>query len=325
MRSHFSVRVLEACALSGLSAYAVAQDASSAASVQADAPQQVDPAIASARQSRTDDQAVASFLNRKKERQAERNAVLQRRGLSNDQSELRRLYRALGISRPKPRAQITAANEEALGASLETDSVQLLQSLGFKPGRVRRLADAGFNPLQAASNYVRGTATVIDYALLSDIVAVARVTEIRDERLGDGFRSTVMLDVTDSIIGRAPSRPIGLRQQSGTDENGQTVRVTSELQAVDGQSYLVMLSSGLYDQLASENGNGNGTATAARGTAGNYVRSGVVYLVQGDDLTPIGSSEASGTTISQLKQTLAPVARAKNLADDAPTPQETGK
>ena len=160
-----------------------------------------------------------------------------------------------------------------------------------------------------------------EYALLSDVVAVARVVEVRNERLGDGFRSTVLLEITDSILGRAPNRPIALRQRSGEDENGQTLRVTSDLQAVDGQSYLVMLSAGLYEQLATE-GAGN-PAASAQGAARNYVQLGPTYLVQGDTLTPVDTGEVSPTTLSQLKATLAPVARARNTADDAAPAQET--
>ena len=316
-----SVLVGGAAALSLLASGVVAQEAGSPSAAQGEAAPKADPAAVNARQNRTDDQAVAGFLNRKRERQARREAALSRRGNAADQQELRRLYRALNIPRPNPRAQISAANQSALAESFETDSIQLLQSLNFKPARIRRLSDAGLNPLQAAAAYTRGTATVTEYALLSDVVAVARVVEVRNERLGDGFRSTVLLEITDSILGRAPNRPIALRQRSGEDENGQTLRVTSDLQAVDGQSYLVMLSAGLYEQLATE-GAGN-PAASAQGAARNYVQLGPTYLVQGDTLTPVDTGEVSPTTLSQLKATLAPVARARNTADDAAPAQET--
>ena len=316
-----SVLVGGAAALSLLASGVVAQEAGSPSAAQGEAAPKADPAAVNARQNRTDDQAVAGFLNRKRERQARREAALSRRGNAADQQELRRLYRALNIPRPNPRAQISAANQSALAESFETDSIQLLQSLNFKPARIRRLSDAGLNPLQAAAAYTRGTATVTEYALLSDVVAVARVVEVRNERLGDGFRSTVLLEITDSILGRAPNRPIALRQRSGEDENGQTLRVTSDLQAVDGQSYLVMLSAGLYEQLATE-GAGN-PAASAQGAARNYVQLGPTYLVQGDTLTPVDTGEVSPTTLSPLKATLAPVARARNTADDAAPAQET--
>ncbi|MBR0406019.1 MAG: hypothetical protein IJI68_12605 [Eggerthellaceae bacterium] len=316
-----SVLVGGAAALSLLASGVVAQEAGSPSAAQGEAAPKADPAAVNARQNRTDDQAVAGFLNRQRERQARREAALSRRGNAADQQELRRLYRALNIPRPNPRAQISAANQSALAESFETDSIQLLQSLNFKPARIRRLSDAGLNPLQAAAAYTRGTATVTEYALLSDVVAVARVVEVRNERLGDGFRSTVLLEITDSILGRAPNRPIALRQRSGEDENGQTLRVTSDLQAVDGQSYLVMLSAGLYEQLATE-GAGN-PAASAQGAARNYVQLGPTYLVQGDTLTPVDTGEVSPTTLSQLKATLAPVARARNTADDAAPAQET--
>lgn len=324
MRFSYPTSTLSTCmAIAMLATSASAQETSTPQVGQADPTPQADPALVSARNNRTDDQAVAAYLNRKQERQAKRDTVLNRRGAASDQTELRRLYRALNVTRPNPRAQISAASQSALGTSLETDAVQLLQSLNFKPARIRRLTDAGFNPLQAAVAYTRGSATVSDYALLSDIVAIARVAEVRDERLGDGFRSTVLLEITDSIVGRAPSKPIALRQQSGVGEDGQTLRVSSDLQAVDGQTYLVMLSGGLYDQLASENG--GQPAAAAKGATRNFVRLGATYIAQGDNLAPIDTGELSATSISQLKQTLAPITRAKNANDDATPAQENAQ
>lgn len=87
-------------ALSLLTSGVAAQETSTPPATQDEAVPQADPAVVNARQNRTDDQAVAGFLDRKRERQARRETALGRRGAGGDQQELRRLYRALNIPRP---------------------------------------------------------------------------------------------------------------------------------------------------------------------------------------------------------------------------------
>lgn len=166
-----------------------------------------EPAIAA--KPLTDDERVSDFLSRKRQRQAERAAVLQRRGIGGEEVETRQLYRSLNVVRPRPSANISDSNLSALNDALGSDAVQLIQSLGIKLQRIRRLAVAGFDPLVAATAYVRGTATISQQALLADVVAVAKVTAVRNELLGDGFRSTVMFDVIETVSGRAKGGAIG--------------------------------------------------------------------------------------------------------------------
>lgn len=293
---------------------AVAQEATQEqAASTGEAVPKADPALAEARARRTNDEAVSNFLNRKKQRQQRRERALGERGNATDAQELRRLYRALNIPKPSPKAQISSANETALGESFETDAVQLLQSLNFRPARIKKLADAGFNPLQAAAGYIRGTSTIVDQGLLSDIVAVVRVTAVRNEQLGDGFRSTVLLEIVDPIAGRSPNKPIALRQLSGQDTDGSTIEVSTDLKPSDGQTYVVMLSNGLYEQLARESG--GQPAGKAAGATRNYVLLGSSYQVQGDSLVATDGGATSTTSLSQLKTTLAPLARAKTTVD----------
>lgn len=300
-----------------ISSWAIAQEATQEQTVPADQASpttpKADSALVEARAKRTNDQAVSGFLSRKKQRQQRRERALGERGNPTDAQELRRLYRALNIPKPNPKAQVSAANETALSESFETDAVLLLQSLNFRPARVKRLSDAGFNPLQAAAGYIRGTASIVDQGLLSDIVAVVRVTGVRDEQLGDGFRSTVLLEIVDPIAGRSPNKPIALRQLSGKDTDGSMIEVSSDLKPTDGQSYVVMLSNGLYEQLARESG--GQPASQTKGATRSFVLLGSSYLVQGDSLVATDTGAAATASLSQLKTTLAPLAKAKTAVD----------
>lgn len=64
---------------------------------------------------------------------------------------------------------------------------------------------------------------------------------------------------------------------------------------------------------------------AAKGATRNFVRLGATYIAQGDNLAPIDTGELSATSISQLKQTLAPITRVKNANDDATPAQENAQ
>jgi hypothetical protein len=239
------------------------------------------------------------------ERQQRRSAVLQQRGRAADEQQLRDIFGRARIPRPAPGGGVSAATVSALATSVETDTVQLLQSLGVDPGRVRRLAAAGFDPLQSAADLIRGTASITDQALLADLVAIVRVKEVRNERLGDGYRSSVVLDIVEEIAGRAGGREIAVRQMSGLDENGESVWVSEDLHAVVGQTYVVMLSQEYYEQLAAEKTGGR------RAREQFYVPFGSIYSVNGDTLVPIVGAEGSGASLAALRSTLAPLARAK--------------
>jgi len=143
------------------------------------------------------------------------------------------------------------------------------------------------------------------------------VTGVRDEQTGDGFRSTLLLEIVDPIAGRSPNRPVALRQLSGRDKDGSNVEVSSDLRPGEGQTYVVMLSNGLYEQLAAESG--GEPAGKASGATRNYVLLGSSYLVQGDSLVATEPGATPTASLSQLKTLLTPLAKAKAVVDAGET------
>lgn len=280
---------------------------------QESSPTPADSALSAERAGRTDEQNLSAFLTRKQVQQEKRSAGLARRGTNRDEAELRQIYRALGTAKPRPNTALSPASLSALETAMETDAVQLIQSLDITPQRVKQLASAGFDPLVASAAYIRGSATLVQQALLADVVALVTVGTVRNEDLGDGFRSTVVFDVVDPITGRIKGSQVALRQMSGDVAGGGTVEVFSDIKAQPGQSYLLMLSSGLYQQMADESG-----GKPASGPVDFHVLFGSSYTVSGDTLVPSFPGAEPRTSLSALKTELSELSRARGTADNQP-------
>lgn len=267
----------------------------------------VHPANASTE--RSDDASVKDFLARKAVQQSRRQIALGKRGADNDAAEVRALFRAGNVERPAPKTSISLANKAGLGDAFETDTVQLLQSVGLNPGRIKALTAAGYDPVTAASAYVRGNATLQQQALLSSAVVVARVSEVRQEDLGDGFRSTVLLEVIDPILGNMKNGKLALRQASGLDAQGRRLDVSSDLSPIPGQSYVLMLSDGLYKQLALESG-----GKPAGGSIDYFVLFGSSYTLTGESIEGSFPGAEPYASLATLKADLSGVAKQHGAA-----------
>ena len=258
---------------------------------------------------RSDDASAKNFLSRKAVQQSRRQIALGNRGADNDAAEVRALFRLGNVERPAPKASISPANIAELGDAFETDTVQLMQSVGLNPGRIRALKAAGYDPVTAAAAYVRGNATLQQQALLSSAVVVARVTEVRQEDLGDGFRSTVLLEVIDPILGNVKNGKLALRQASGLDAQGRRLDVSSDLSPIAGQTYVLMLSDGLYKQLALESG-----GKPAGGSIDYFVLFGSSYTLAGESIEGSFPGAESYTSLATLKADLSGVAKQHGAA-----------
>ncbi|MCR2834661.1 hypothetical protein [Parerythrobacter lacustris] len=253
-----------------------------------------------------DEQAVVQFLSEKRDIQARRSAQLDRRGARSDAQQLRQLTRALNLESPRPFASISPEQSGALQESLIEDAVQLLLFLDMKPGRVQRLQATGQNPLQAAINFVKGTSTLQEQALLSDHTVLATIQSVVVEDLGDGFGSTVTLDVVDRYIGRT-ERTLQFRQRSGSE-----VIYAHDIREGDTGTYVFSLSRGLYDEAAVSDG-----ATPVRQNSGRpeyYAVLGTRYAAS-DGIAIPDRGTGQATPLSTIQIILAPLASAKRSAE----------
>lgn len=244
---------------------------------------------------------MSGFLQRKKAEQGRRASTLQQRSRAADLAQLRSLYRAAGITAPGANARLSAANQTALAETMEMDVLQLLQALDLNPGKVRQLSGAGLDPVTAAAAFVRGTATLEQQALLADLTAVVRVVAVEPGGAGDGYGSSVRLEVVEVLAGAAPAGGIVLRQQSSPD-----LYVSSDLAPSPGQTYVLMLSNEMYRQNAAEAGSAGGSEAGSR-----YVLFGSAFGVEGDRLLPTPLSQQASMTLPQLRTALERVKAAK--------------
>lgn len=308
----FNAFSLASAGLFGLSAALYAQDAAVPVAV-SNAEQQIQPeATPTAEETaQRNEAAVSSFLERRQARQQRREAALQRRGLNSEQTELRRLYRSLALRPPRPVEGLSAGTEADLAASLETDAVQRLASLGIKPRRIRALRDLGFDPLASMVSVIRGDATFEDYAILSDRVVLATLRRVNNEDLGDGYLSTAVFEVNEVLMGRDnPDRAVRIRQQSGKAADGSTISYSGDFRSGDTTTYLLAISRGEYEQAAVEAG-----ATPSERAQLRTVF-GIPYAAVDGTLYPTNSVAPLLTTVDALRARLAPLVRAKNQTEE---------
>ena len=259
---------------------------------------------------RSDEGAVDAFLERKRSEQQNRETALGRRSANAEIAQLKALYRAATIAAPSANGKISAAKLTMLSESLETDSLQLLRALNFNPGKIQQMIRSGANPLLAASNFIRGNSSLDEQALLADITMVARVVSIVNERSGDGFRSTVMLQPIEVLAGRAPKGNVALRQASGLDGDGSTIDVSTDIQPAVGNTFLLMLSSALYAQTVEEGG-----SKPARKPIDAHILFGSAYQVDGDKLTAVNLGSSPDVSLTQFRSS---IANAKNVKATTP-------
>lgn len=308
----FRTLLIASAGLLGLCAPLSAQSSSSPAEVPEPETQvQSGAEPAAGETARRNEIAVNSFLERREARQRRREAALQRRGLNGEQAELRRLYRSLGLRPPRPVPGLAAETEAELAASLETDAIQRLASLGIKPRRIRALREQGFDPLASMVAVIRGDATFEDYAILSDRVVLATLRRVNNEDLGDGYLSTAVFDVGDVLMGRDnPERAVRIRQHSGQAADGSTIFYTGDFRPGDTDTYLLVVSRGEYGQAAVE----AGAAPSERAQLRTVF--GIPYVVVDGTLYPTSNGAPLLTTVDALRARLAPLVRARKQTEE---------
>jgi hypothetical protein len=268
-----------------------------------------------------DEQVVQQFLDRKAAAQARRDARLAKQAAGADDRELRRLIRATGIALPKTGLKINVSQEEALQTSLVTDAAQLLALIDLRPGKIRKLEQGGFKPLEAAINYIRGSGSLLDQAILSDRTVVASVRSVKAEDRGDGFGSTVVLEVSDTLVGPTAPPKVIVRQRSGKVK-GEDIFYTNDFVAEDKRTYLLSLSRGAYDDDATTSG--GATITKPNGRPRYYSSIGVRFVTDGDTATPLFGT-GGPTSVAAAKSQLAGLAKVRvdQSINETPGPEES--
>lgn len=252
--------------------------------------------------------SIQRFLAQKSSVQSLREARINERGKAADAREVNQMLNALGLSAPRPSDSVSDAQADALQNSLLAEAVQLLVFSDMSPGRIRQLQVVGINPLDVAIRYLQGHGTLTDQALLADRTVIGEIVSVKMENLGDGFGSTVVFRVTDSLVG-ADTPTLALRQRSGLKEGGDTITFSTDISQSDvGNSFLLTASEGLYDE-----GSAVRKARPAQNGGGAsrlHVQLGTRYLITGDSALPVYSA-GQPLLVTDVVQQLATLKQAK--------------
>ena len=148
------------------------------------------------------------------------------------------------------KARISELNRMRALAPEQRDPISILKSQwlvasGITSDKLRDMEAQGLDINGALERDISGS--VIDYALLSEIVVVGRLEGVTNEDLGDGLLSTARFVIEDRVKGVVPGGSLSIRQRSGKDSQGNEVIYDSDFQANAGGRFLLFVSQGLYD------------------------------------------------------------------------------
>ena len=199
--------------------------------------------------------------------------------------------------------------------SQSLEAARFLIALGFTARDIRALKAHGLDPVRAWVEQ-NGMATPENRAVITREVMVGEVVEIRNELLGDGFRSTVRFRVAEPLKGQAAAgEEVLVRLVSGVDPDGRYQQSNEEPMLLPGlpgaltpgTRWLMFLSEGL---LAHQARNVGGRAGPLRASVALYG----MWPVEGERVGR-NYAEASPGSLPELRERLARVDRAFDAAN----------
>lgn len=122
----------------------------------------------------------------------------------------------------------------------------ILALQGLSVAEMERLEEEGVGVMDFVS--AGPGASLVETAVATEVVVIGEVKDyIVTLEPGDGYRSSVIIEVIETLKGEIPADKIVLRQPSGLGINGKYgVRVSTDLRPEPGQRYLFYLSNSLY-------------------------------------------------------------------------------
>ncbi len=209
-----------------------------------------------------------------------------------------------GPDRPPSRAQ-------------SLDIARFLVALGFTARDIEALRARGLDPVRAWV-LQNGGPTPENRALIAREVVVGELVEVRNEALGDGFRSTARFRVAESLKGSlGEGEEARVRLVSGTDPDGSFHQSNEEPMLLPGlpgalapgSNWLLFLSEGMVAHHARIVG---GRAPAGRA----FMAMHGLWPVEGETIGR-GYDEAPPGGLAELRARLAPVDAAFDAANEA--------
>ncbi|MCW1431604.1 hypothetical protein [Novosphingobium sp. JCM 18896] len=189
------------------------------------------------------------------------------------------------------------------------DIARFLVTLGFTADRIRALQAAGIDPVNA---WVRqnGFATPANQAVLARETVVVEPVRTYEAQLGDGYRSTVVLRVIESLKGDARSGDLLTMRMVSGREGDAYVQANEEPPLLaglpgamtTGTRWMLNLSDGFYSRSAALVGGKNASPAGSRW----YVSWSTFARVEGDRVLSYRSDEQIHS-LDAIRREIAPV------------------
>lgn len=226
-----------------------------------------------------------------------REKALRQRGLLADTEALSDLYDHANLPIPEGKDRFSDDISNRISKSLKTDTIQLLQALGFNAQKVRRLISMGANPIDAALAYVRGDTDPIQAMILSDSTVLASIADMSSDTSNDGYLSSAKLKVSKTLVESDNGKVDSIRLLSGIRPDGLRYSTSSEESLLDNTDKILFLSKSYYEQLAFENSinskkNPESKPNSAVLIGAAYERNGDILIPVGNNLSKEGSYQA---------------------------------
>ena len=141
--------------------------------------------------------AAERFVSEKRTEHSRLETLMVARGRGNELPQLRSLISKSQFAIPSL-AGIDEETRRALTDRLIAEAAIRLAASNLTPDKVARYRNAGFNPLDAAISFTRGTPNAIELATLSSRVLVGKVTGVEETAAPT---SMVTFEASDMLLG----------------------------------------------------------------------------------------------------------------------------
>ena len=185
---------------------------------------------------------------------AKQEAFLEEQGRLGDARQLHQaLNQAYQVNaaqkqtRQRPEGLSVQDHQEMIAMDRHQKAINLALR-GLNTERIAALESRGIDVLEIALK-PGITLTPAESAVLSELVIVGRIKRIEQtQEPGDGYRSSVVVEVVETLVGQAPGDEIVIRQLSGdVGPGGEWVRYSTDFHKFDEeQEVLFFLSNTLY-------------------------------------------------------------------------------
>lgn len=248
-----------------------------------------------------DRNGMSEFLNRKSTQHDQRHAALVTRGMKTESERMLALVNGSTLTMPTGTPASTESQITTLKRSFTIDVAQYLTAVGLTASGVRELNSKGFDAVGSAAALIRGKASISDLTLLADTVILARAVGREDSRAAkDGYRSNTIFVVSENLKGSSRvGDKVVLRQQSGLEADGSRLNITSDVVAIPGKLYLLVLSNSWYEQQVLER---NHQLTPSK--TKHVALFGAAYEVDNASLRPLRSGVPRAASIANIRRTL---------------------